>query len=277
MKNTICDKCNKEISNCNYKKHNEKCNGKGPYCVTEKCNHCGASWEELGCKRNEKGNHTRWCLANPKLKQYKESLKTGSHFLAMKEAKIKKYGQESWNSGLTKDNSEKIRIQGERLSVKYKTGELVCQHKDKPLSKKHKENISNGMKRAHAEGRHPGYSFINKDPSRMSYPERFIKALFENANLFEQYEIEVHKSVGKYFLDFSFSDLKIDFEVDSQYHIKSEEAISHDRERNRFLIDNGWFVYRVFWKDFMKDPEKGLRAFINYLNIKEKPKLVTFN
>ena len=81
-KKTVCNKCNTAISNCNYKRHSKRCDGSKKQ-ATKKCNHCGVSWEELGCKRNEKGNHTRWCLANPKLEQYKENLKTGAHALAL--------------------------------------------------------------------------------------------------------------------------------------------------------------------------------------------------
>ena len=41
---------------------------------------------------------------------------------------------------------------------------------------------SESMKKAHAEGRHPGWSFINSDPTRMSYPEKYIKKCLHQNN-----------------------------------------------------------------------------------------------
>lgn len=277
MKVTNCDKCNTDIKNCNYKKHYKSCNGQGTKQKLLGCPHCRKTWLELNVVRSEKGNHTRWCVENPRFQEYKEDLKKRDTVSLMKQGKIKKYGQVSWNKGLTKETSKSVKRGAEKLKEKYKSGELVKLTKGKTLTKEHKEKVSLGMKKAHKEGRHSGYSFINKDPSRMSYPEKFLKKMFEEANLFKKFNIEIHKSVGKYFLDFSFTDLKIDFEVDSQYHIKDNIALNHDKERNEFLIKEGWCVYRIFWKDFLKQPEVEFNKFLGYLKNKERPKLITYN
>lgn len=276
MKTTKCGKCGEDIKNCNFKKHYNSCKGKGVKRRLLECPHCKKTWEELNVKKSEKGNHTRWCLLNPKLQEYKDKLKSRDTISLMRDAKILKYGQISWNKGQTKETNEKIKKSGENLSKRYKNGELIGVWKNKKLSKEHKKKVSLGMKKAHAEGRHPGYSFINKDPNRMSYPEKHIKECFINEGLFDLFKIEIHKPVGKYFLDFSFSDLKIDFEIDSQYHISSREAIEHDIKRNNFLIKHGWKVYRIFWKNFLKDSKKEIKKFINYLNEKERINLITY-
>ncbi len=275
MKTTKCSKCESEIKNCNLEKHIKKCDGNGPKKRLIGCLYCNKTWEELGVVRSEKGNHTRWCLLNPKYEKYKQDLKDRDTVSLMKQGRIKKFGQESWNKGETKETSKSIKQGGEKLSARYKSGELISVCKNKPLTKEHKEKVSKGMRKAHKENRHPGYSFVNKNPERMSYPEQFVKNLFENANLFQQFNIEIHKPVGRYFLDFAFNDLKVDFEVDSQYHIKDQKAIEHDNIRNNFLIENGWSVYRIFWKEFVKNPKRELQKFINYLDHKDKPKLVT--
>ena len=276
MKTTKCDKCGEEVRNCNFKKHYNSCKREGVKKRLLECPHCKKTWKELNVKRNEKGNHARWCLLNPKLQEYKDNLKSRDMISLMRSAKILKYGQIGWNKGQTKETNQNIKKTGENLSKRYKNGELVGIWKNRNLSKEHKNKISSGIKKAHSEGRHPGYSFINKDPNRMSYPEKYIKECFVNEGLFNLFKIEIHKPIGKYFLDFSFSDLKVDFEVDSRYHISSKEAIEHDIERNNFLIKNGWKVYRIFWKSFLKNPKEEIRKFVNYLNEKEKVDLVTY-
>ncbi len=42
------------------------------------------------------------------------------------------------------------------------------------LSEKSKQLISTGLKKAHKEGRHPGWKHINEN-ANISYPERFLK------------------------------------------------------------------------------------------------------
>jgi very-short-patch-repair endonuclease len=73
---------------------------------------------------------------------------------------------------------------------------------------------SESMKKAHAEGRHPGWSFINSDPTRMSYPEKYIKKCLLDAGYFDKYQIIPHLKYKSYFLDFAFIDLKLDLEID---------------------------------------------------------------
>ena len=48
-----------------------------------------------------------------------------------------------------------------------------------------------------------------------------------------------------YFLDFAFIDIKTDVEIDGQQHFRTKKCINHDIERDNFLLNNNWKVYRI--------------------------------
>jgi len=64
-----------------------------------------------------------------------------------------------------------------------------------------KNKISKALKLSHKEGRHPGWSFINSNKDRMSYPEIFIKKVLKQNGIYDNYIIKEHFSIGKSFLD----------------------------------------------------------------------------
>jgi very-short-patch-repair endonuclease len=136
----------------------------------------------------------------------------------------------------------------------------------KKLSKKHKEKISDSLKKCHKEKRHNGWSFINSDKNRESYPEKFFKKYLNNLGLMEKYKVEEKLSFSKYFLDFAFVDLKLDVEIDGSQHYRDAKSIIHDIKRNKFLNKCGWKVYRIKWKNLFNNTEIELKKFEDYLN-----------
>ena len=52
--------------------------------------------------------------------------------------------------------------------------------------------------------------------------------------------------VGKYFLDFKIDvgNFKLDLEIDGRQHTY---RVEHDKERDAFLRENGFLVYRIPW------------------------------
>lgn len=69
MKTTKCDKCDTEIRNCNYTKHQQSCDGSGVYKPTLSCKWCSKIFTES----DNRPNHTRWCDNNPKKSFYKKT------------------------------------------------------------------------------------------------------------------------------------------------------------------------------------------------------------
>lgn len=139
------------------------------------------------------------------------------------------------------------------------------------ITEESKIHTSIAMKKAHKEGRHPGWSFINKDINRRSYPEKvFYKSITMN-EYFNKYQIIEKLPFGKYFLDFALIEKRIDIEIDGAQHVLTEQAISHDIERDLFLNKNDWSVYRISWKNLQQDTKAEIDKLIYFIeNLKQQ-------
>lgn len=126
------------------------------------------------------------------------------------------------------------------------------------------------MKKAHAEGRHPGWAHINLDLNRLSYPEKFVLKVLQENKIKEKYTIIQHHPVGKYFLDFAIMELKLDIEVDGEQHFRTQSAINHDKIRDDFLRLNDWTIYRISWGNMVNNSIKEIKELIEFINVYEK-------
>lgn len=129
--------------------------------------------------------------------------------------------------------------------------------------------ISNSMKKLSKDGKLLGWA-INKDKERRSYPEKFFIKLMEMNNLYSQFIIKEKLSFNKYFLDFAFVEMKIDVEIDGQQHYITQDAIDYDNERDNFVMDSGWKVYRINWLELKKEPKKVINNLIIWLSENSK-------
>jgi len=128
------------------------------------------------------------------------------------------------------------------------------------------KKLSEAMKKAHCEGRHPGWSHINLDKNRRSYPEKFVLKVLENNKILNKYHVIEKLPIGKYILDFAIIDLKLNIEVDGEQHYRDNKAIQHDKTRNIFLSNNGWKIYRINWKTFNANKKDNIELLINYID-----------
>ena len=122
------------------------------------------------------------------------------------------------------------------------------------------------MKKAHSEGRHPGWSHINSDINRRSYPEKFFLKIFSENNFFNQFKIEEKFSYGKYFIDFLIVELKLIIEIDGSQHYRTMESIDHDNIRDNYFMNEGFKVYRIKWSDVCKDVKSEINELIDFIN-----------
>lgn len=99
-----------------------------------------------------------------------------------------------------------------------------------------------------ANGTHKGWQSRNIE----SYPEKFFKKVLANNNIKYEHNYPVNKKeLGlddpyNYFLDFFIESKKIDLEIDGKQHKERKE---HDEQRDDILIKNGYYVYRIKWKN----------------------------
>lgn len=77
--------------------------------------------------------------------------------------------------------------------------------------------------------------------------EDWVESWFAKFGIYrESYEREYQ--VGKYLVDFAFVDKKIAVEVDGKQHDEVDQVI-HDVDKDVFLENNGWRVYRIESRD----------------------------
>ena len=91
-----------------------------------------------------------------------------------------------------------------------------------------------------------------KTRGKRSYPENFWENVLNNNSISF---IPEDFSTKKYFLDFLIekNGKKIDLEIDGKQHKDRQE---HDRERDKYLDDKGFIVYRVKWNSVNNDTGK---------------------
>lgn len=154
-------------------------------------------------------------------------------------------GRIPWNKGLTKDDP-RIKETSEKISLTMKG------RPGKSPSKEIKQQVSESMKKAHAEGRawNIGKSRWNNEPS---YPEKFFMTVIENEFNDKNYVREF--PFGNFSLDFAWVDKKHCIEIDGDQHQRFLEYQERDQRKDEALIQSGWKVLRISWREMFKNPK----------------------
>ena len=121
---------------------------------------------------------------------------------------------------------------------------------DECRKKSSNEKISLLIKEKVINGTHKGW----KTRNIISYPENFwMKVLNNNSISFhKEYHID-----NKYFLDFFIekNEFKIDLEIDGKQHLYEDRKL-HDIERDKYLTEKGYIVYRIPWNEINSEQGK---------------------
>lgn len=202
------------------------------------------------CKKefvSDKGrkSHEHWCSFNPeKISHDKNTFlinrKSSNQFLKAKEL------------GLIFEIKEETR---EKLSIAGKNQKRI-------FTEDTKNSISLGMKKAHEEGRahNIGQSRWNNE---MSYPEKFFKAVIENE--FSDKNFIQEFNVGIYSIDFAWVEKKLAIEIDGEQHEK-EEYKERDKRKDKKLLEEGWKVLRIKWKDLYSNTKEKIEEAKTFIN-----------
>ena len=107
-----------------------------------------------------------------------------------------------------------------------------------------------------------------KSSNKLSYLEQwFVDNIIIPYKLNEKYDIINERTVSRYFLDFSFENIKLDVELDGKCHfINGEKRIEHDYNRDKYLESLGWKIYRISYLEIQNHPDETINNFILYLN-----------
>lgn len=168
-----------------------------------------------------------------------------------------------WNKGKTAKTDLRIKIASEKLSAQYKNGELKSWCDGKKLPEEMKRKISEGMKKAHLEGRawNIGKSRWNNKPS---YPEQFFMQVIKNE--FDDKNYKFEHSVGIYSIDFAWIEKKKAIEIDGSQHERFEDCKKRDRRKDKYLLENGWEVKRVSWNKMYRDTKKYIKECKDFIH-----------
>lgn len=209
--------------------------GSNPIGSTMKiCKFCGKN-----CKNdNSHRNHERLCPKNPN-RNYVSHTK----------------GIIAWNKGKTKETDERIKQSAETYHKHILDGTITSPYKNKHLSNEHKKSISNGMKKAHKEGRahNIGESRWNNEHS---YPEKWLIKVLENEfGMKEHLNYKTEMPFGKFSLDFAWPDKKFCIEIDGEQHERFVEYKMRDIKKDELLKEKNWEVFRIKWKECFNNPK----------------------
>ncbi len=189
-----------------------------------KCKHCGKEYSKHGIGTHIWRNHSEGKTHDPNKNRI------------------------AWNKGLTKETDERVKKTGESLKGN------APWIKGRKHTKKSKLKMRESALKSFKEGTHATWQTRNIE----SYPEKYFKRVLENLSL-TNYEFNhpIKNDEGKtYFLDFYFSNGKIDLEIDGSQH-KLPERIESDKKRDKFLEKEGIKVFRIDWKNPKTKKGKG--------------------
>lgn len=114
----------------------------------------------------------------------------------------------------------------------------------------------------------------NKNLNKLSFLEQwFLENVINKYNLnnkfniVNEFPITNEDKTSAYSLDFAFTNIKLDVELDGRCHFNNGiDRINHDIKRDEFLKSLGWNVYRISYKDVEKSSIDTINNFMNYIN-----------
>lgn len=156
-------------------------------------------------------------------------------------------------------------ICGEEKMTRKKT-QKCCSNKCSSIFRNqnptYKQHLKEATQRSLKSGTHKPW----KPRSNPSYPEKFFMEVLKNNNI----EYKHDEKCGKYYIDFAIENKKIALEIDGKQHKYTDRMIK-DIEKNKYLTEVGWKVYRIDWNSINKEDGKKLMKekidkFLDFLN-----------
>jgi len=174
------------------------------------------------------------------------------------------------------------RVANVDLQAEYDSGLSVAQIcKKYNIGRKFVDNILTNKR-----GRYSGAAirkaeepekFFFGGTKRRSKGETVFKKMLEEFGLASKYRIEEQHHLFGYRLDFAFTDIKLDVEIDGMQHYTKAKIKKHDIRREKDLISLGWAVYRIASKDFLARPRVVFSIFTQYLLQHNTAQIIRYN
>ena len=235
MKTTNCNKCKREIKNCNFSRHYEKCDGTfftGPHKpIPEK-------FKDLFLK-TEKNEYKCYIC-----EQLFHSIKSIRSHIALKHFSYNKTVRKNsnfipWNKGKTVKNNpelvDKLRAGGLKIKQMYKEGVYQPPITLYSCSEKGRKEQSERKKKLYRDNpeAHPNRKLAN-NRTKMTYPEKLIFDLLTRLNV----EFEHNKKILSFYPDFTINKLIIEIDGEKWHDPESDE------KRDEKISALGYKIYR---------------------------------
>ena len=233
--------------------------------VTKTCLHCGKEYKCLSGGKMYKETCSRRCsnyyFAFKRMtEETKEKISQGvNKYWEDKPPKVKNYikktrikKQCSVNKNFDIIYDKVCRICKNIFSTNKKHTNTCSYQCSKSYTKDpvYRKKLSDIQKRRVINGTHQGWKTRNIE----SYPEKYFKFRLDELGIKYDFNYPIAKKLlglrgaSCYFLDFYFSDKKIDLEIDGKQHIY-EDRVESDQKRDSVLYQNGIKVFRIAWKN----------------------------
>ena len=127
-----------------------------------------------------------------------------------------------------------------------------------------KKQISERMKKAHAEGR--AGTFPSRKNCEHSWPEKWlIGVLNKELGLIEDKDYKTEYFFHKQFLDFAWPDRKLCIEIDGEQHKRFQDRIDADKRKNENLERDGWSLLRLDWSYVCNNTQSVIKQILDFL------------
>jgi len=126
--------------------------------------------------------------------------------------------------------------------------------------------ISNSMRIAHMEGRHPGWLAVNLNINHRTFPEQFFINVINKVDEMKNYTILEKVAFHQYVFDFVVVEEKIDIEIDGGHHL-NDSTLKKDKRRDNKAIAAGWKVFRISWDELKTNASKVIQELLDFIKL----------
>lgn len=161
-------------------------------------------------------------------------------------------GKDPWNKGLTKETNASLQQASQTLKDKINSGE-VKNFKGRKHTSETKEKIRKArFKYLKQKTGNTAWEKVHR--GELTYLEKNFYNEITKYKLFEKYDIVYNYAEYPYFLDFAFLNINFVVELDGACHFNNGvERIQHDIDKDNYLHEKGWKVFRIAYNDNWED------------------------
>lgn len=217
------------------------------------CKYCGKSYKD----KLNLGKHEKHCFENPNRidisEKMKNTYKKSGGAMQIASEYICPYCNKKWT---VVKSGFKLHVKSCKLNPERVDGST----KGLKLTNEQKKKISNGVKKAHDEGR--GHTWKNRYLNPI-YAEQWLYGFLDAKNI--QYEKEV--PFKGFFLDVVIGNKVIEIDGEQHYDVdRFPEQQERDTRKDTLLKENGFEELRLRWSLIQSDKENQIKILESFLN-----------